>query len=107
MSMTLAVPSLADYQQAWSRGAAELLSQVAAARFTSELRVLQSSTLSAELPALCGCFSVKAQWQGETALFVTSEDALTLSQLFLGEPVEKVSELKAQHRDALGELLRQ
>ena len=107
MSMTLTVPSLADYQQAWSQSAAELLSQIAAAKFASELRVLQSRSPSTELPAMCGCFSVKASCQGETALFVTSEDALTLSQLFLGEPVEKLSELKADHRKAFAELLRQ
>jgi flagellar motor switch protein FliN len=107
MSLTLTTLSLADYQQAWSRSAAELLSQIAAARFTSELQVLQSATPSAELPALCGCFSVKGSCQGETALFVTSEDALTLSQLFLGEPVERVSELKAENRKAFAELLGQ
>jgi flagellar motor switch protein FliN/FliY len=104
MSVTLTMPSVTDYQQAWAHGVENALSRIAASRFKSKL---QSSQSAAPPIGECAGFSIRGPVVGETALYVTSQDALTLSQLFLNEKLDPAAKFTSERRDALQELFKQ
>lgn len=104
MSATLTIPNLTDYQQAWARGAEALLSQTAASTFAAEVRAREGAVPPVGQYAR---FSISAPLEGDMALFVTPEAAWSLSQLCLGQPLDKTAEFDPTHHEALIEFFRQ
>jgi len=97
-----------QYQQVWMDSAREVLGQISGDSFEGEIAgFAASSGPAADSTALCMNFSVGAPLGGEQALSLAASDALTLSQLLMGEPLDPSGAFDSDHRDALGELFRQ
>ena len=104
MSETLTTLSPADFQQAWARGTEELLNRTTGSGFSCEVRAREGSVPPVGQYAR---FSVAGPLEGEAALFVTPEAAVSLTQLFPGTPQDKTAELDSPQLDGLADIFRQ
>jgi flagellar motor switch protein FliN len=94
-----------QYQEIWIDSACEILGQISGNSF--EGQVASGSGPADDPSALCMHFSLGAPLDGEHVMFVAATDALRLSQLLMGEPLNPSAAFDADHRDALAELFRQ
>jgi flagellar motor switch protein FliN/FliY len=93
-----------QYQRTWIDSAREVLGQIAGTPFAA---ADTGSAQTQDPAAPFMCFSVGAPLCGEQSISITAPDALQLSQLLMGEPLEETAAFDADHREALAELFRQ
>jgi flagellar motor switch protein FliN len=94
-----------QYQEIWIDSVCEILGQISGNSF--EGQIASGSGPADDPSALCMHFSLGAPLDGEHVMFVAATDALRLSQLLMGEPLNPSAAFDADHRDALAELFRQ
>ncbi|HTZ95458.1 MAG TPA: flagellar motor switch protein FliN [Terriglobales bacterium] len=91
----------------WAQSIAQVLTQIAGSSLTFEcLRDAAEAPAPGDGDA---CFLVVSAGsvRGEMILRLPRTVTLVLAQLFLGEPQDSAAELKAEHKEAVEELLRQ
>ena len=93
-----------QYQRTWIDSAREVLGQVAGTAFAA---ADTGSAETSDSTAPFMCFSVGDPLRGEQSISIAAPDALQLSQLLMGEPLEETAAFDADHHEALAELFRQ
>jgi flagellar motor switch protein FliN/FliY len=101
-------PEIGQYLQVWTENLAGVLGQVAGAAFPVQaLAAVPAEAPSREEHDLHMVIAASGSVRGEMSLRIPRTAVLGLGQLFMSEPQDAAAELKSDHRDAVGELLRQ
>jgi flagellar motor switch protein FliN len=100
-------PPTAQYVQLWAEQAAEAIGQITGAAFPCTVLPSEPSGLAADERDLWALATSSGALRGEMRMRLPLAAALWLAQTFMSEPVNPASELTADHKDGLIELLRQ
>ena len=105
-----AVPEIQQYQQVWAESICQVLEQIGGAPFTFEF--VPDAELEEQFQALAEAgewmrFTAANKLTGEQAFLVSGADTVRLAQLLMGEPPDDKVAITDDHRDALGEIVRQ
>jgi len=101
---------LRDYLQIWGASIARVLQEVSGSPHTAEELppdALQKELAGLEAEGIRARFQVAQHLAGEQGFVLSKGDAVRLAQLLLTEPQDPNVAMSDDHRDALGELLRQ
>lgn len=91
------------WQSLWAETIASVLGQLTGAQIKSNVAAPPDTTQAGHWVT----FTLGGALAGRHALWISSADALHLSQAFMAEPIDPKAEFTADHQDALPELVRQ
>ncbi len=105
-----AIPEIQQYQQVWAESICQVLEQIGGSPFTFEF--VPDAELEEQFQALAEAgewmrFTAANKLTGEQAFLVSGADTVRLAQLLMGEPPDDKVAITDDHRDALGEIVRQ
>lgn len=105
-----AVPEIQQYQQVWAESICQVLEQIGGSPFTFEF--VPDAELEEQFQALAEVgewmrFTAANKLTGEQAFLISGADTVRLAQLLMSEPPDDKVAITDDHRDALGEIVRQ
>jgi len=104
------IGKLQEYVQAWAASIARVLQEVSGSPQTPEelpSDAVQQALAGLEAEGIRARFQAGQHLSGEQGFILSKGDAVRLAQLLLTEPQDPNVAMSDDHRDALGELLRQ